>query len=87
MAREVVYNGWLFGIDPDKSNRVRFAHPFTKPDRFNYIDVNSGAITELYVVEGTVGDLLVQELIIECGLTTWSLTGGSADTFQLRRNP
>jgi hypothetical protein len=81
MARNVVYRGWLFGINPNNPSSVRFAWPFTRGEKFDYLTPDAGAITDLWVD----GEPDNQTLVIECGLTAFDLIGDSPATFQLSR--
>lgn len=80
MQRDIVVNGWLFGVNPERPTRVRFARPFTKPHEDFFVDPLCGAITGLEKAGGEP-----EALRIECGSTTFLLTGDSAYNFTLHR--
>lgn len=77
MARHAIYNGYVFGVDNERANRVRFSRPFQKADSGLWIDVDAGAITDLFVPANR------DELLIECGARMFRLTGRSPYDFQL----
>jgi hypothetical protein len=81
MARNVVYKGRVFGIDPETPTRVRFAWPFTRGEKYDWIEPDAGAVTDLYVLDDG-GD---ETLVIECGLTSFGLSGSDPYSFHLRR--
>jgi hypothetical protein len=77
VGRHAIVNGWVFGIDSERPTRVRFARPFSKPDKYNYVEPDAGAITDIYADEGDT------VLVIECGMTVFRLRGNNPYDFQL----
>jgi hypothetical protein len=78
MARHVVFKGRVFGIDTENPNRVRFGWPFRTADKHDWLEPDAGAVTDLRVVDEG------ETLVIECGLTSFTLRGSSPATWVLR---
>lgn len=81
MGRYALVNGWVFGIDSERPTRVRFARPFKKADRFDWVEPDGGAITDIYADESNTA------LVIECGMTVFRLRGSNPYDFSLHPQP